>query len=41
MNPFRYGCVVAGENYCRRPELQRQLAELVDYLVGNKAFKRL
>ena len=29
MNPFRYGCVVAGENYCRRPELQRQLAELV------------
>ena len=29
MNPFKYGCVVAGENYCRRPELQRQLAELV------------
>ena len=28
-NPFKYGCVVAGENYCRRPELQRQLAELV------------
>lgn len=30
MNPFKYGCVVAGENYCRRPELQRQLAELVN-----------
>ena len=29
MNPFKYGCVVAGENYCRRPELQRQLGELV------------
>lgn len=29
MNPFKYGCVVAGENYCRRPELQRQLTELV------------
>ena len=29
MNPFKYGCVVAGENYCRRPELQRQLSELV------------
>ena len=28
-NPFKYGCVVAGENYCRRPELQRQLSELV------------
>jgi len=30
MNPFKYGCIVAGENYCRRPELQRQLAELVN-----------
>ena len=29
MNPFKYGCVVAGENYCRRPELQRQLSELL------------
>ena len=29
MNPCKYGCVVAGENYCRRPELQRQLSELV------------
>lgn len=29
MNPFKYGCVVGGENYCSRPELQRQLAELV------------
>ena len=29
MNPFKYGCVVEGENYCRRPELQRQLGELI------------
>jgi len=29
MNPFRYGCVVAGENFCPRPALQRQLKELV------------
>jgi len=29
MNPFRYGCVVAGENFCPRPELQRQLRELL------------
>ena len=29
MNPFRYGCVVDGENFCGRPELQRQLKELL------------
>lgn len=29
MNPFKYGCVVGGENYCPRPELQRQLKELI------------
>ncbi len=29
MNPFKYGCVVGGENFCRRPELQRQLTELL------------
>ena len=29
MNPFRYGCIVAGENYCPRKELQRQLKELI------------
>ncbi len=29
MNPFKYGCVVSGENFCRRPELQRQLSELL------------
>ena len=29
MNPFRYGCIVAGENYCPRRELQRQLKELI------------
>ena len=27
MNPFKYGCVVAGENFCPRPELERQLKE--------------
>ena len=25
MNPFRYGCVVDGEFFCPRPELERQL----------------
>lgn len=29
MNPFRYGCVVDGENFCPRPELQGQLRELL------------
>lgn len=27
MNPFQYGCVVGGENFCPRPELERQLRE--------------
>lgn len=27
MKPFRYGCVVGGENFCPRPELERQLKE--------------
>ena len=27
MNPFKYGCVVAGENFCPRPELERQLKD--------------
>lgn len=27
MKPFRYGCVVSGENFCPRPELERQLRE--------------
>ncbi len=27
MTPFRYGCVVSGENFCPRPELERQLRE--------------
>ena len=27
MNPFKYGCVVSGENFCPRPELARQLQE--------------
>ena len=28
VNPFKYGCIVGGENYCRRQVLQRQLREL-------------
>ena len=28
-NPFRYGMVVEGENYCDRPELSRQFVKLV------------
>ncbi len=27
MKPFRYGCVVSGENFCPRPEQERQLQE--------------
>jgi len=27
MNPFKYGCVVAGDNFCPRPKLERQLKE--------------
>ena len=29
VNPFKYGCIVGGENYCRRQVLQRQLRELL------------
>ena len=29
VNPFKYGCIVGGENYCRRQALQRQLQELL------------
>ena len=29
MNPFKYGCVVGGENFCPRPQLQRHLRELL------------
>ncbi|MBQ7649751.1 MAG: hypothetical protein IJS15_02270 [Victivallales bacterium] len=27
INPFKYGCVVSGEFFCARPELERQLQE--------------
>lgn len=27
MNPFKYGCVVDGEHFCPRPQLERQLQE--------------
>ena len=30
MNPFQYGCVVGGENFCPRPELERQLREFAE-----------
>lgn len=30
MNPFRYGCVVDGEFFCPRPELERQLRAFAD-----------
>ena len=30
MKPFRYGCVVSGENFCPRPELERQLREFAE-----------
>ena len=26
MNPFKYGCVVEGDFFCPRPELERDLA---------------
>lgn len=29
MNPFKYGCVVQGENFCKRPELSDRLAAFV------------
>ncbi|MBP5543976.1 MAG: ATP-binding protein [Kiritimatiellae bacterium] len=28
-NPFKYGCVVGGDNFCQRPELARRLADFV------------
>lgn len=28
-NPFKYGCVVGGENFCARPELAGRLADFV------------
>jgi len=28
-NPFKYGCVVGGESFCERPELERRLAGFV------------
>ena len=28
-NPFKYGCVVGGDNFCERPELERKLAGFV------------
>ena len=27
MTPFKYGCIVSGENFCPRPELEKQLQE--------------
>ena len=27
MKPFKYGCVVGGENFCPRPSLEKQLQE--------------
>lgn len=30
MNPFQYGCVVGGENFCPRPELEKQLREFAE-----------
>ena len=29
MNPFKYGCVVSGDSFCARPELERRLAEFI------------
>ena len=28
-NPFKYGCVVGGDNFCKRPELERKLSGYV------------
>ena len=28
-NPFKYGCVVGGDSFCERPELERKLAGFV------------
>ncbi|MBR3223337.1 MAG: hypothetical protein IKF72_14045 [Kiritimatiellae bacterium] len=30
MNPFKYGCVVCGENFCRRGEAERQLRRFAE-----------
>lgn len=30
MNPFKYGCTVAGEYFCQRPELSRQLRNYIE-----------
>ena len=30
MNPFQYGCVVGGEFFCPRPELERQLRDFAE-----------
>lgn len=30
MRPFKYGCVVDGENFCPRPELERQLCAFAE-----------
>ena len=27
MKPFKYGCVVSGDNFCPRPQLEKQLRE--------------
>ena len=29
MKPFKYGCVVTGETFCPRPDLQKRLATCV------------
>lgn len=29
MNPFRYGCVVDGEYFCKRPALEKELTRLI------------
>ena len=50
MKPFRYGCVVGGENFCPRPELERQLKEFASFgpnarfspmVNGERMYKRL
>ena len=29
MNPFKYGCIVDGKNFCSRPRLARQMSEYI------------
>lgn len=36
--PFRYGCVVDGEYFCPRPELERQLRN-TEYTFSNPFFR--